>query len=267
MDERERIGARDDIAAATLAGMTWAEVARDHRRIAFWVLATGSVEQHGPHLPLGADLMVASRIVREITDRFPAVRLPFMDLGVNFAFQGWPGNLGVSADTFMRTLVDIGSQAARWCRRLLIVNGHDENQAPLILAARQLVQDHGMEVVSFEWADLVRDTLRTVCESKTEMHAGEGLTSLFLHWFPEHVRRDEIADGAQAPGGLTADDIHVDARAIRPHLLDPTPQASSGVFGRPTLASADKGRLIAEALATRVGQLVRERNWETPHGN
>lgn len=227
----------------------------------FLVLATGSVEQHGPHLPLGADYLVAERIAQEVVRRFSVLQLPFTPVGVNFMFQNWAGTLNISAGTYTKLIVEIGANAAKICPRLLIINGHDENQPLLLTAAQQLVTDYGMEVVVFEWAELVLDILRSVCESKYEMHAGEGLTSLFLHWFPQHVRMERIEEGTQISGGLASNDIHLDHRAYNPRLINPSPEAS-GVFGNPSLANAEKGAKIAEALIERVTELVRELNWE-----
>ena len=244
--------------ARELCEMVWTDVAGGD--VPFCVLATGSVEQHGPHLPLGADLFVAERVATLAADEFGALHLPPLAVGVSFAFAGWPGSIALSPETFVRVVTEIGADAARLSRRLLVVNGHDENQAPLVVACRRLVDEHGMDVVAFEWAELVLDVLRDVCESTSEMHAGEGLTSLFLHWFPERVRTDRVVDSAPAPGALTADDVHVDARAVRPRALPP--DGGSGVVGRPTLASADKGRAIADALAQRVRALVVEAGWE-----
>jgi creatinine amidohydrolase/Fe(II)-dependent formamide hydrolase-like protein len=248
----------------TLEAMSWKEY--EASRISFWVLATGSIEQHGPHLPLGADFFLANKIASEVTRMFPAVKLPSIPVGVNFAFRNWPGTIGISEDTYFRLLLEIASQAARKCPRLLIVNAHDENQPSLYRVARELSVKHGMEVVFFEWAEFVLDVLRSVCESRNEMHAGEGLTSVFLYWFPEQVRLNEIAVGALSPGGLIADDIHLDHRAVFPRQLDPHPEHASGVFGNPTLASAEKGEKIIGALLQRIQKLILELQWDRTGG-
>jgi creatinine amidohydrolase/Fe(II)-dependent formamide hydrolase-like protein len=242
-----------------LAALTWDEFSGRAAGTAFWVLATGSVEQHGPHLPLGADHLIAERLADE-AERLGGLRLPFTPLGVTLAFSRWPGTIGVDAETYARLLVEVGSQAGRWCPRLLVVNAHDENQAAIALAASRLVDRHGMEVVFFEWAELVLDVVRAVCESTTEMHAGEAMTSLFLHWFPDLVRAGRIADGAPAPGGMASDDVHADHLAHVPRRFDPAP-GLTGVFGRPSLANAEKGARIAGALFARMALLLEERRW------
>ncbi|MCM3185913.1 creatininase family protein [Priestia aryabhattai] len=241
-----------------LVDLTWPELA--NKQIDFWVLPTGSVEQHGPHLPLGSDFFLAEKISSVITNNFHCLELPSTPLGVNFAFSEWPGTIGISPETYMNLIIEIASKASKKCPRLLIISAHDENLPLLHLIAQNLTEKHGMEVAFFEWAEFVLDVIRSVSESSDEMHAGEALTSLFLHWFPQHVLKENIRRGSKSRAGVASDDIHLDHRAFNPiqYKFD---NQSSGVFGNPTLSSKEKGEHITDELIKRAFNFINDLQW------
>jgi creatinine amidohydrolase len=129
-----------------------------------------------------------------------------------------------------------------------------------MVAARELAERSGTDLVVVEWAQLVKDVIQEISESKSEAHAGEALTSLFMHWYPERVRTDLIRAGRLPEPGLTREDLHVTRRAhhIRGIRREYAP---SGVIGDPTLSDTKKGAAIADALIERVDTLVKERQW------
>jgi creatinine amidohydrolase/Fe(II)-dependent formamide hydrolase-like protein len=244
-----------------LADFTWTELERTAPAVPYWILVTGSVEQHGPHLPLGADTLVVKRLAQEAAKRHGAVILDCVNVGVLHAFQDWPGGLRVPQEVFAGQIEALAAHPARYSNRLLVLNGHDENHEPLLGACRAVVDRHHTDVVVVEWAQLVTDVIRDVSSSTSESHAGEALTSLFMHWYPERVRSAEVARGATTPGNLARDDLHVIKRA---HHVTRYSRADipSGVLGDPTRATANKGEIIATALVERVDELIKERGWQ-----
>lgn len=240
--------------------MTWTEFQTLAPTIPYWLLAIGSVEQHGPHLPLGADTLVAERAAELAAARHGSFLLGTIRVGVLHAFQDWPGSQCVDAGTLVAQVASLSMPALAHSNRLLMLNGHDENHEPLMTAARHLVTSYGTDVAVVEWAQLVSDVIRDVSDSTSESHAGEGLTSLFLHWYPDLVRTEEITEGVMPRGGLTRDDLHVSKRAHYPTRFS-REDVPTGVIGDPRKASSDKGALIASALIDRVDSLVRELGW------
>lgn len=238
---------------------TWTELEDLAPAAPYWVVVTGSVEQHGPHLPLAADTLVVERLADLIAERHGAIVLPAVRVGVLHAFQDWPG-MRVPREVFIGQVLAYASTAVRYVNRLLILNGHDENHEPLMSAARELNEHSSTDVVVVEWAELVNDVIRRVSESRSESHAGEGLTSVFKFWYPERVRVDRIALGTVVGGGLTTDDLHVATRGHRPRRFARA-DVPSGVLGDPRRATAEKGDSITGALVMRIDQIVRERGW------
>jgi creatinine amidohydrolase/Fe(II)-dependent formamide hydrolase-like protein len=239
--------------------LTWTEFEYRAPGVPFWLIVSGSVEQHGPHLPLNADTLVAERAAELIAERHGALVLGTVRAGVLYAFQDWPGSY-LAPETFTSVVVELASGIGAYQNRLLLLNGHDENHEPLMIAARKLASRHGADVVIVEWAELVSDVIRQASSSTSEAHAGEALTSVFLHWFPDRVRTDRIAPGAVAEGGLTQDDLHVTKRAHRPVRFS-RKDVPSGVIGDPRPATADKGKVIADALIDRLELVFKERGW------
>jgi creatinine amidohydrolase/Fe(II)-dependent formamide hydrolase-like protein len=243
-----------------LEDLSWPEFESRAPHVPYWILVTGSVEQHGPHLPLGSDTLVVERLAEVSAARHGALVLGAIRVGVLHAFQDWPGTQRVPAELFGGQVRAMAEVALRYSNRLLILNGHDENQESLVVSARHLVEQHGTDVVIVEWAHLVNDVIREVASSKSEAHAGEALTSLLLHWYPERVRTDRIAPGVVSDGGLTRDDAHVTRQACAVPRFRRA-DVPTGVIGDPTPATAEKGAVIADALVRRVDQLAHEREW------
>lgn len=246
--------------ATHLADLTWVEFTSRAKVTPYWILTAGSVEQHGPHLPLGADTLVVDKLASLTAAAHHSIILGRVSVGVLHGFQDWPGSQRVSNDVLVAQVCSMAQPAVKHGNRLMVLNGHDENHEPLLLAGRQLNEQYGTDVVIVEWAQLVTDVIKEVSSSTTESHAGEGLTSVFLHWYPERVRTELIQAGTAPAGDLTRDDLHVAKRAHHVSRFS-SEDVPTGVLGDPRRASAEKGRHITDSLVSRVDDLVRERGW------
>lgn len=246
--------------ALRVEDLTWTEFERRAPATPYWIIVTGSVEQHGPHLPLGADTLVVERAAELLAQRHGALMLSTIRTGVLHAFREWPGSTCLTTETFTAMVTELATGILPYRNRLMLLNGHDENHESLMTAARRLVDQHGTDVVVVEWAELVRDVIRRVSASSSEAHAGEGLTSLFLHWYPDRVRTGQIRSGTPAARGLAQDDLHVGKFAHRP-IRFARNDIPTGVIGDPRPASPGKGAEIANALVDRLELLVKERQW------
>jgi creatinine amidohydrolase len=203
------------------------------------VLPGGSFEQHGDYLPLIIDTVVASAIARELSKAYPLLRLPPVTIPCSHEHSAWRGTINISASTLSLMVDDIYSSIANsGLTSLVILNCHGGN---CVLA--NVVQEgnaQGKKMALFptgaDWAE-ARKSARLVTTGHEDMHAGGLETSILLHTNPELVR-----DGYQAADWV-ADD--------RRHLLTTGVEEAtrSGVIGRPSLASADKGRALLASLA------------------
>ncbi|MFJ2216144.1 creatininase family protein [Streptomyces sp. NPDC101062] len=202
------------------------------------VLPVGSFEQHGAYLPLVTDTVVACVIAREIAAVHPVHLLPPITVSCSHEHADWPGTVSISAATLHAVVQDVaGSLRRSGIRSLILVNAHGGNYV-----LRNVVQESagsGTRMALFpgsaDW-DAARSRAGVETSSHSDMHAGEVETSILLHAHPELVR----------PGYETADCVADD----RKHLLTLGLAAytESGVIGRPSRASAGKGKELLAGL-------------------
>ncbi|MFD5746852.1 creatininase family protein [Streptomyces sp. NPDC127033] len=210
------------------------------------VLPVGSFEQHGAYLPLVTDTVVACAIAREIAAAHPVHALPPITVSCSHEHADWPGTVSISAATLHAVVRDIaGSLHRSGIKSLILVNAHGGNYV-----LRNVVQESagsGTRMALFpgsaDW-DAARTRAGIETSSHSDMHAGEVETSILLHAHPELVR----------PGYETSDCVADD----RKHLLTLGMAAytESGVIGRPSRASAAKGKELLAGLADSFGDYL-----------
>ncbi len=217
------------------------------------VLPIGSFEQHGDHLPLSTDTLVACAIARGLADAYDLMLLPPITISCSHEHVDWPGTVSISARTLHAVVMDIAaSLRARGNIRLLLVNGHGGNYVLSNIVQEASVDGPAMALFPSrgDWRD-ARERAGIVTDNSADMHAGELETSILLHVMPDAVR----------PGFENADHQAED----RPLLLTLGMRGytTSGVIGSPSLATADKGKALLAAFTElarpHVDALLRDR--------
>jgi creatinine amidohydrolase len=203
------------------------------------VLPIGSFEQHGAHLPLTTDTLIASAIAQGIADDYGLLLLPPVTIGCSHEHAGWPGSVSVSARTLHHIVSDVADSLAKnGTLKLVLVNAHGGNYV-----LSNVVQEHNVEgrrMVLFPTGDDWRDARTASGVESTnheDMHAGEAETSILLATAPDVVR----------PTYTEADHVSDDRRHLL--TLGMAGYTETGVIGRPSLASADKGRRLLGAFS------------------
>ncbi|MEU9986646.1 creatininase family protein [Streptomyces sp. NPDC048045] len=207
------------------------------------VLPVGSFEQHGPFLPLATDTLVACAVAREIAEAYPVHLLPPVTVSCSHEHAAWQGTVSISAVTLHAVVRDIADSLRRsGVDALVVVNGHGGNYVlgNVVQEASARGEKAALFPAAEDW-ETARERAGVLTSLLTDMHAGEIETSILLHAHPEFVHPGyESAD-------FTADD--------RRHLLTLGMSAytESGVIGRPSLGSAEKGKELLASLVESFG--------------
>jgi len=204
--------------AAELADSTWQEA-----QSGLLVVPVGSLEQHGPHLPLDTD----TRIAVALAAVPGAVTAPAIAYGASGEHEGFRGTVSVGAEALRAVLVEYGRSACRWAGRLLFVNGHGGNVSAVASAVR-LLRYEGRDAAW--WTPVI---------PHGDAHAGRTETSMLLHLAPDAVRTAAAEPGATAPMA----DLWEPMRAGGVAAVSP-----NGVLGDPAGASAREGARLVAAL-------------------
>jgi creatinine amidohydrolase len=206
------------------------------------ILAVGSFESHGLHLPLGTDTLISYRLAKKVTERVKGLLLlPPITVGYSEHYAHFPLTLTLRGETMVEVLKDIvRSTIKHGIRRIFILNGHDGNIAPIDLATRAVKTEFPeARLVSLDawWVSAGRLLPHGTFEVWDGLgHGGEGETSMALALFEELVQMEH------AQGVVPNLPANVDVKWDFAELTD------CGATGDPTKATVEKGRLIEKVL-------------------
>jgi len=238
------------------ASASWEDVSAAIERGIIALLPVGAVEQHGAHLPLLTDTVMAAGVARRIAEGCDGLLLPAIAYGDAWTTEGWAGTLSLSPETLRASVLDIGRGLQRMgVKGLVTVNGHFGNREPINLAARSL-SEAGLPVLHLDYPRL-EALAAEVMDSKPAgpgfYHADEVETSMMLALAPNTVRMERTRpEYPEFPELFGSEPIKLSAFN------------TSGVFGDPRPATAEKGGAMIVGIAAESLRLIEL--WKTKHG-
>ncbi|MGI8761052.1 MAG: creatininase family protein [Jatrophihabitantaceae bacterium] len=220
------------------------------------LLPIGSFEQHGPHLPLVTDTLVAAAISHTIAQAHPVRQLPPLTISCSHEHAAFAGTLSISASTLAAIITDITeSLHQQGIDRLLIVNGHGGNYVLSNVVQQANVAPGASRMALFpardDWAD-ARHSAGMTSDAPQDMHAGELETSILLAAYPDYLREGWQHDDHEA----------LDRRQLL--TLGIVAYSPTGVIGAPSAATAAKGHAALQRLAENSGKIMRTLNQISP---
>ena len=226
--------------------LTWPEVAAAFQADLPVIVPIGAAaKEHGRHLPMKTDWLLARALAEGIALKLPVLIAPIVPFGYYPVFRTYPGSQHLSAETFVRLLTELLERFLdQGARRIAIVNTGVSTEGPVGLATRDILERRSVKIGVADIRRLGRKADHLL-QQQVGSHADERETSVLLAIAPELVRMDLArADyGKEPPLSVFATPTTMqstDASAID--------YSATGAFGDPTLASAEKGRVILDAM-------------------
>jgi creatinine amidohydrolase len=237
--------------------LTWEEVGELRQRgVDMAILPVGATEQHGPHLGLEVDTVSAVRVAQAVSEATGVPVLPPLSYGCSLGHsRRWPGTVALSPHTLIDTVAEIGSWViGAGFRRLLILNGHVTNFAPLRCALELLRSRHDEAMVAVcNLHEVSPRVHEAYAADASDWHANAAETSLMLAIAPHLVRPDRLAQ---------ADDPDRTAGLFFSHPVNRT--SANGVTGAPSRARREDGARLFAWLVEDLSARVRGALTETP---
>jgi len=229
------------------ADLTQPEIAEQFRRNPLVILPTGSVEQHGPHLPAGTDTFAAEMVSEAVAERMDGLVLPGPMVGVTPMHMPYEATVTFTPDTYIRVVTEICEAAAsHGAKMLMIVNWHEGNIPSLAIAAEDLHRRVGMTVLTVQACYVAEELFGESCNGLT--HAGELEALAVLACRPELVHLDRVDYSSDHSRGHHMDKLRR-TRAYQPVLTDIRTIAPTGWYGNPAGATVERGVVVREKIA------------------
>lgn len=206
-----------------------------------------SIEQHGPHLPVGTDWFIGSAVARAVAERLNAFLLPTLPFGTAQEHSPSAGTISFRQQTLFAVVKDVlASLRNQGFRRAVVMSSHGGNWI-IKPAVREFNLDHrDFHALWVAPHDVAVPRLREIFSTANEVHAGEFETSVMLHLKEDTVAMDRAVDYIPEVGQEFLD--YVGALGVLP----------DGVWGRSSLAAADKGRRAMEAMVEATVRYISE---------
>jgi creatinine amidohydrolase len=246
---------------------SWPQIEKHIDQQSLLILPIGTTEEHGPHLPVDTDARIAEAYGLSLADALsPDIPVLLMDT-IRYGYsmkvmRKWPGTVVVRSRVFMDMIFDVCTSVLDMgFEKLVLLDCHGHHSGPLNTVSREICDACDKAIAIISPAVLSKDEFNAIRKSAQggAIHAGEWETSLLLHVSPE------VVDMTMAPSGdemryhseFVAGDNFIGKQRVTWstwYLQD----SASGVYGDPTVATAEAGRVIMDAAVKHGAEFLRE---------
>ena len=243
--------------------VTWIELRESIRtgRTNKAILPIGSFEQHGPHLPLSTDTVLAEYLADQVAGRCQGTfLLPCIQLGCSSEHLGFAGTISLTPGTMRGLIIDITrSLTQTGLKNLFIINGHGGNTATInstLAEVKQILPD--MHVYAFSILDIVKQKFDEIRKSERGLvgHADEIETSMMLAITPDVVNMSKaVREAPPMAKPLTFEPDHIATISFAWNADELT---ESGVIGDPTLATVETGKVLLDFATQVISNVINE---------
>ncbi len=251
-----------------IGDLTFPEISQHLKDTSILLLPLGAIEQHGPHLPLNTDTVIAEELTRRMIarwgDEHDLWQLPTVSISVSREHDWAPGTLCLTIENFIALVRNLAQEIIRSlpARNVAIVNAHGGNRGVLETLVRDLTHDGALNCCVIHPHDLA-----TVKAPGPDVHGGAGETSIMLEFAPHLVRREKLERLRKRADKQAIEALVFERGATWPWRSDDPRLSEHGVIGEPRGASAELGRRIAGSIVGASGGvfellLENQRRWK-----
>jgi len=251
----------ENLPSRSIGELTYLDVSKRLRATSILCLPIGSIEQHGPHLPLNTDVVLAEEFTRRIIarwgDTYDLWQLPTQAVSLAREHEWAPGTLSLSVRALTELIHDLGREIARSlpARNLAVINGHGGNRGILEALAQDLRGDFKLNVCILHpttWVDI------HAASATPEIHGGRNETSMMLAAAPHLVRTDEITKLKATSQADAVRTTILDQAVTWPWTTDEKTIADMGIIGDAKSAAADFGKQLLEKITDAAGGVLKQ---------
>lgn len=233
------------------ADLAWTGIEEAVRRQPVVLLPLGAIEEHGPHLAVGADWFAADALGELLAAEADLMLMPTLPYGQVWSLEHFPGSLSVRDDTLVALICDIArGLRASGVQGLALLSAHLGNSDVMKTVARTLHEQDVLPVIALTYpglAEIEREIADSPRSHPSIMHADELETSVLLALAPDHVDMTQAAaDYPEYPSDFDVAPIRWDTISV------------SGVFGDPTVATIEKGERIVTHVVRTAAALIKD---------
>ncbi len=239
-----------DKTSVILEDLTWIEAEKILREYEVVLIALGArTKEHGPHLLLKNDYVMAEYLKKRVIKEVPVVVLPTLQYGYYPAFLEYPGSISIDTETFKNLIIDIcRSMNGYGMRKFYVLNTGVSTLRPLRQAQEEL-SDKGICLHYFNILEVDEKLPSGLLKQEGGTHADEGETSMMLYIAPETVNMSKAVKDF---------DSRPNRRGMTRNPEGEGHYSPTGIWGDPTLATKDKGKIIVETTIAEITRQVKE---------
>lgn len=239
-----------------LSDMTWKEVKELLTTTDLVIIPTGSTEQHGPHLPLSTDSLIAQEVSIRVSKVVKAPIFPILDIGHSIEHLSFPGSVSYTPETMLAVIRDIStSLTAHGFKHLVFINGHGGNKAVLELSIQWIRNNLKLWAYLFNIGEIAQE--RGMTKSKILAHDNQSIvlhadkieTSMVLSIAPDKVKQTRIESKSGKKKSTIPESSFIGSLGWNAIDL-----SESGIIGDPKGATSVEGSALLDYVATKISE-------------
>jgi len=237
--------------------MTPEEITEALKQVDTVVIPLGTVEQHGPHLPVGTDAIIPITVAKRLAERIKVLVAPPVYYGNSLSMSDMKGVFTITPDSLANLLLDLcRSFAKQGFKKIVFLNGHGGNEQVLSFIGQKARIETGALIVRIDWWHIIDEDILKICESAVA-HADEGETSMMLACRPDIVNMKK-ATKDDTSEKLTKTLMGGKSKNVPPVFVPFTKWSKTGLIGDATKASKAKGEKIMKAVVDKIVHFLKQ---------